>query len=245
MDPPRLAGHGPRGCTRPPSRRGRVRRTTRALWRSPGLRRAGRAARCWRRSRRSATSPSAACARWASAPHVQLVRRDGRDVSTLYGRGGDVCKVGQRPVRGCARWSARSAVGPAAPNPRAAPPSPPRTKWTRRVLHPVLIGHAASLTPALQAQIDLDELPERAVQVKRPPANSPGAGAAGHEVTRCEARNLTVRGPPEGRQIPPDPRFAAEDGRLLNTHVRVSPRALPPCRGTRCTSTCILTHLPR
>jgi len=29
-----------------------------------------------------------------------------------------------------------------------SPPSPPpRTKWTRRVPHPVLIGHAASLTP--------------------------------------------------------------------------------------------------
>ena len=28
-----------------------------------------------------------------------------------------------------------------------APPPPPRTKWTRRVPHPVLIGHAASLTP--------------------------------------------------------------------------------------------------
>jgi len=27
------------------------------------------------------------------------------------------------------------------------PPSLPRTKWTRRVPHPVLIGHAASLTP--------------------------------------------------------------------------------------------------
>jgi hypothetical protein len=30
---------------------------------------------------------------------------------------------------------------------RAPPPRPPRTKWTRRVPHPVLIGHAASLTP--------------------------------------------------------------------------------------------------
>ena len=28
---------------------------------------------------------------------------------------------------------------------------PPRTKWTRRVLHLVLIGHAASLTPYYQA----------------------------------------------------------------------------------------------
>jgi hypothetical protein len=36
-----------------------------------------------------------------------------------------------------ARW--RQADWPDAP-----PPPPPRTKWTRRVLHPVLIGHAAS-----------------------------------------------------------------------------------------------------
>ena len=28
----------------------------------------------------------------------------------------------------------------------AMPPPPPRTKWTRRVPHPVLIGHAASLS---------------------------------------------------------------------------------------------------
>jgi hypothetical protein len=27
------------------------------------------------------------------------------------------------------------------------PPSPSRTKWTRHVPHPILIGHAASLTP--------------------------------------------------------------------------------------------------
>ena len=27
------------------------------------------------------------------------------------------------------------------------PPHPSRTKWTRRVPHPVLIGHAASLPP--------------------------------------------------------------------------------------------------
>ena len=31
-------------------------------------------------------------------------------------------------------------------NADVTPPSP-RTKWTRRVPHPVLIGHAASLTP--------------------------------------------------------------------------------------------------
>ena len=32
--------------------------------------------------------------------------------------------------------------------PTGTPPTPPsRTKWTRRVPHPVLIGHAVSLTP--------------------------------------------------------------------------------------------------
>ena len=35
------------------------------------------------------------------------------------------------------------ATGPPPP----PPPPPSRTKWTRRVPHPVLIGHAASLTP--------------------------------------------------------------------------------------------------
>ena len=30
---------------------------------------------------------------------------------------------------------------------KVIPLPPPRTKWTRRVPHPVLIGHAASLTP--------------------------------------------------------------------------------------------------
>jgi len=41
----------------------------------------------------------------------------------------------------------RGAGGP--PRGRGAPPPPPhpRTKWTRRVSHPVLIEHAASLAP--------------------------------------------------------------------------------------------------
>ena len=33
----------------------------------------------------------------------------------------------------------------ARPHPPPPPPPPPRTKWTRRVPHPVLIGHTASL----------------------------------------------------------------------------------------------------
>ena len=40
---------------------------------------------------------------------------------------------------------------------RVAIPPPPRTKWTRRVPHPVLIGHAASLSQVQGEQ--LRELP--------------------------------------------------------------------------------------
>jgi hypothetical protein len=36
---------------------------------------------------------------------------------------------------------------------RSPPPPPSRTKWTRRVPHPVLIGHAASLTPSLTPSV--------------------------------------------------------------------------------------------
>ena len=41
----------------------------------------------------------------------------------------------------------RHAVGGAVGHRHAALPGARRTKWTRRVPHPVLIGHAASLTP--------------------------------------------------------------------------------------------------
>jgi len=51
------------------------------------------------------------------------------------------------PTRAAAGWWTRprvaSADGTAGGCP---PPPPPRTKWTRRVPHPVLIGHAASLS---------------------------------------------------------------------------------------------------
>ena len=53
-------------------------------------------------------------------------------------------------AEGCARGAvfgdAECAVPVACKQHRLDPP-PPRTKWTRRVPHPVLIGHAASLTP--------------------------------------------------------------------------------------------------
>ena len=124
---------------------------------------------------------------------VQLVRRDGRDVSTLYGReggggGGAAGRGGpagggsgrrprsraarararapawwrrqrpavgqdQRPIRTGRSLNAACSVREGEMCVRFAPsdlpplPPPPRTKWTRRVPHPVLIGHAASLTP--------------------------------------------------------------------------------------------------
>jgi len=62
---------------------------------------------------------------WAAAPNGARVPRGGlRAWGCLRGRG--VC-------RACGVQAAPSR------------PPPPRTKWTRRVPHPVLIGHAASL----------------------------------------------------------------------------------------------------
>ena len=49
-----------------------------------------------------------------------------------------------RALPACARGGGPEA-GPC--HASTPPPPPPRTKWTRRVPHPVLIGHAASLTP--------------------------------------------------------------------------------------------------
>jgi hypothetical protein len=52
--------------------------------------------------------------------------------------------AGSSPREGAGR-TPRAAAGAGAP--LTGRPPPPRTKWTRRVPHPVLIGHAASLTP--------------------------------------------------------------------------------------------------
>ena len=57
---------------------------------------------------------------------------------TRRGRRGTPCACA-RGHRGALRSSKRCPPPP--------PPPSPRTKWTRRVPHPVLIGHAASLTP--------------------------------------------------------------------------------------------------
>jgi len=61
--------------------------------------------------------------------------------------GGDAGPAGAGVGRAAAlanRWGGRFQVPPGG---APLPPPPPRTKWTRRVPHPVLIGHAASRTP--------------------------------------------------------------------------------------------------
>jgi hypothetical protein len=53
----------------------------------------------------------------------------------------------------------------AAPGPAGArPPPPSRTKWTRRVPHPVLIGHAASLGRCAHRRTRLQDRPPAVVQ---------------------------------------------------------------------------------
>ena len=82
-----------------------------------------------------------------------------------------------------------------APPALAAPPLTPesRTKWTRRVLHPVRIGHAASLTPesaptARPAESALHRGPLRAA--RGPPR--PTAWGAGRPRARAPPRKLSA-----------------------------------------------------
>jgi hypothetical protein len=53
----------------------------------------------------------------------------------------------QRPPARIPPSAFRGVLFPDNPPVLRPPPPPPRTKWTRRVLHPVLIGHTASFTP--------------------------------------------------------------------------------------------------
>ena len=70
-----------------------------------------------------------------------------RRASAQQPRGGVHAQVGHL-TRDPLLWSCCEAWVVSGRTPSATPPPPPpRTKWTRRVLHLVLIGHAASLTP--------------------------------------------------------------------------------------------------
>ena len=102
--------------------------------------------------------PTVASPRYGSAaagPGGERVERGGgvRRGAEMAPRGGARAKRARpgRVSRGGVRAGDRAAraLGGAPPggSTGAPPRPPPRTKWTRRVPHPVLIGHAASLTP--------------------------------------------------------------------------------------------------
>ena len=61
------------------------------------------------------------------------------------------CQMLQHPDD-VARFRAECGVGTKLGKVALPPPPSPRTKWTRRVPHPVPIGHAASLTPYQSAR---------------------------------------------------------------------------------------------
>jgi len=101
----------------------------------------------WRASRapgRVLRSPQAPGGTW------QRVRRGtvGGRVWGRVGRGGGTSASSRRAFWFHSITSAVLFASTCAARPPHAPlPPPPCTKWTRRVPHPVLIGHAASLTP--------------------------------------------------------------------------------------------------
>jgi hypothetical protein len=95
------------------------------------------------------------------------------------------------------------------------PPTPSRTKWTRRVPHPVLIGHAASLRPRgcsrraprasrrAARRRPARRRPRRAPpHARRPRAHRSPAGRK--QPPRCEPRR-SAGGPPSSQASPPLP----------------------------------------
>ena len=70
---------------------------------------------------------------------------------------------------------------------------PPRTKWTRRVPHPVLIGHAAALSQVSSAAADAF-LAERRDAVLVFAAGNAGGGGAGTVGAPANAKNVLAVG---------------------------------------------------
>ena len=92
------------------------------------------------------------------------------------------------------------------------PPPPPRTKWTRRVPHPVLIGHAASLTP----RTDRTHISPRPAPQPQPPPRRHGPASSALKSAGRVAR----------------PRWGRLSGR--QAHAAYAPPAEPaPCRRPR------------
>jgi len=152
--------------------------------------------------------PNCACRPWPLTPRLQggsggswtapAPRSDGLPGPPRCGaRGGGVARItaggGGRKRGGSDEDGASRGASPGPKRRRAAEGAPlrvgpapplPRTRWTRRVRRPVLIGHAASLTPygpararhcaaLLRARADA---PRRAVQVWERPSQGEGGG---------------------------------------------------------------------
>ena len=137
------------------------------------------------------------------------------------GRGADGVGRGARRQR--RRSSARTFTPTARHRPRPRPRPPPRTKWTRLVPHPVLIGHAAPAPapPPLPAALRRGAAhPARPTSVARPEAGpsrvprrartrrferwrSRGPSAGGHSWPSARRRRCT--GCSRRASLPPPP----------------------------------------
>ena len=80
---------------------------------------------------------------------------------------------------------------------------PPRTKWTRRVPHPVLIGHAASLSYAGFLQRVLNDLPLSGESDDPDKPRGVGGGARGEPLKAAGvfARRGVAAQRPDGVQV--------------------------------------------
>jgi hypothetical protein len=99
----------------------------------------------------------------------------------------------------CASSSTRAARSPGLVD-GPLPPPPLRTKWTRRVPHPALIGHAASLTPYSPGLVGATE-PHCKQPQRRPPAparRQPCARRRGLRDAPGAARSGAARSGAEG-----------------------------------------------
>ena len=89
----------------------------------------------------------------------------------------------------------------------APPPPPPRTKWTRHVPHPVLIGHAASLSQTFDpleegCQLDRETLEDHLAEAPPPPPSPSRTNRTRLEDHLAEARPAPPRAAPR-RPAPP------------------------------------------
>ena len=132
------------------------------------------------------------CGHRASARPRRRRRRRGRMVEpfwpsrAIYGSRTGRAGTATRPwrFRGCGRCGRRARCGGRWP--RRRPPPPSRTKWTRRVPHPVLTGHEAGAGGPVDAPAGVDRprqdaAPARLLHDGRRGGDSPPDAQAAHE----------------------------------------------------------------